>query len=85
MPAVEGARSSKFPPGYKGEIPLGYFVARSRTFGNGLFFRTFLTFERVAFAIRANVRPSRHGPRRTDFPPTQLFFEGRFFRTPRIL
>ena len=30
------------PPGYTGEVPAGYFVARSRTFGNLLFFRTFL-------------------------------------------
>ena len=29
-------------PGYTGEVPTGYFVARSRTFGNLLFFRTFL-------------------------------------------
>src|SRR5882724_3699006 len=30
------------PPGYAGAVPEGYFVARPRTIGNLLFFRTFL-------------------------------------------
>jgi hypothetical protein len=38
----KGGKYLLLPPGYKGEIPDGYFVARSRTFGNLLFFRTFL-------------------------------------------
>jgi hypothetical protein len=37
-----GGKYLLLPPGYTGEIPDGYFVARSRTFGNLLFFRTFL-------------------------------------------
>ena len=37
-----GGKYVLLPPGYTGEIPEGYFVARSRTFGNLLFFRTFL-------------------------------------------
>ena len=37
-----GGKYLLLPPGYTGEIPAGYFVARSRTFGNLLFFRTFL-------------------------------------------
>ncbi len=37
-----GGKYLLLPPGYKGEVPEGYFVARSRTFGNLLFFRTFL-------------------------------------------
>ena len=37
-----GGKYLLLPPGYTGEIPEGYFVARSRTFGNLLFFRTFL-------------------------------------------
>jgi hypothetical protein len=37
-----GGKYLLLPPGYTGDIPAGYFVARSRTFGNLLFFRTFL-------------------------------------------
>jgi hypothetical protein len=38
----KGGKYLLLPPGYKGTVPAGYFVARSRTFGNLLFFRTFL-------------------------------------------
>ena len=38
----KGGKYLLLPPGYSGAIPDGYFVARSRTFGNLLFFRTFL-------------------------------------------
>ena len=38
----KGGKYLLLPPGYTGEVPAGYFVARSRTFGNLLFFRTFL-------------------------------------------
>ncbi len=38
----EGGKYLLLPPGYTGEVPAGYFVARSPTFGNLLFFRTFL-------------------------------------------
>jgi hypothetical protein len=37
-----GGKYLLLPPGYKGEVPEGYFVARSLTFENLLFFRTFL-------------------------------------------
>ena len=38
----KGGKYLLLPPGYTGEVPAGYFVVRSRTFGNLLFFRTFL-------------------------------------------
>lgn len=38
----KGGKYLLLPPGYKGTVPAGYFVARSHTFGNLLFFRTFL-------------------------------------------
>jgi hypothetical protein len=38
----KGGKYLLLPPGYTGEAPEGYFVARSRTFANLLFFRTFL-------------------------------------------
>src|SRR5262245_25944588 len=37
-----GGKYLLLPPGYTSEVPDGYFVARSRTFGNLMFFRTFL-------------------------------------------
>ncbi|MET4387238.1 hypothetical protein ABIB73_002993 [Bradyrhizobium sp. F1.4.3] len=38
----KGGKYLLLPPGYAGPIPDGYHVARSRTFGNLMFFRTFL-------------------------------------------
>ncbi|WP_234682207.1 DUF1254 domain-containing protein [Bradyrhizobium monzae] len=38
----KGGKYLLLPPGYTGAVPDGYFVARSRTVGNLLFFRTFL-------------------------------------------
>jgi hypothetical protein len=38
----KGGKYLLLPPGYQGAVPEGYFVARSRTLGNLLFFRTFL-------------------------------------------
>src|SRR3954452_8833457 len=38
----KGGKYLLLPPGYTGAIPDGYFVARPRTIGNLLFFRTFL-------------------------------------------
>jgi hypothetical protein len=38
----KGGKYLLLPPNYKGDVPEGYFVARSRTFGNLLFFRSFL-------------------------------------------
>jgi hypothetical protein len=37
-----GGKYLLLPPGHKGAVPDGYCVARSRTFGHWLFFRTFL-------------------------------------------
>jgi hypothetical protein len=38
----KGGKYLLLPPGYAGAVPDGYFVSRSRTVGNLLFFRTFL-------------------------------------------
>jgi hypothetical protein len=38
----QGGRFLLLPPGYEGEVPDGYFVLRSRTYGNLMFFRGFL-------------------------------------------
>jgi hypothetical protein len=38
----DGGKYLMLPPGYKSEVPDGYILARPRTFGSWLFFRTFL-------------------------------------------
>ena len=38
----QGGKYLLLPPGYTGDVPEGYFVVRSRTYGNWLFFRGFL-------------------------------------------
>ncbi len=38
----KGGKYLLLPPGYKGDIPGGYFVVRCRTMGHLMFFRTFL-------------------------------------------
>ena len=38
----EGGKYLLLPPGYTGAVPEGYFVLRSRTYGNWLFFRGFI-------------------------------------------
>ena len=37
-----GGKYLLLPPGYSGEVPDGYFVLRSRTYGNAIFFRSFV-------------------------------------------
>src|SRR5450755_3525585 len=38
----KGGKFLLLPPGYKGDVPNGYFVVRSRTYGNIVFWRGFL-------------------------------------------
>jgi hypothetical protein len=38
----EGGKYVLLPPGYKGNVPAGYFIIRSATFGNVIFWRSFL-------------------------------------------
>ena len=38
----KGGKYLFLPPGYKGQVPEGYFVVSSPTFGNFFFFRGFL-------------------------------------------
>jgi hypothetical protein len=47
-----GGRYLLLPPGYEGEVPEGYFVLRSRTYGNLMFFRGFLDNGSTETAVR---------------------------------
>ena len=46
----KGGKYLLLPPGYKGEVPEGYFVTRSRTYGNLMFCRGFI--------INGDLRPA---------------------------
>lgn len=53
---VDGGKGGKYlllPPGYTGEIPSGYQVIRPSTYGNWLFFRSFLVDGTAAPAIES--------------------------------
>ena len=47
----QGGKFLLLPPGYDGEIPDGYFVLRSRTYGNMFFWRGFLDNGSTATAV----------------------------------
>ena len=49
----KGGKFLFLPPGYKGEIPKGYFVCRSATYGNWLIARGFLVDGSPATAVES--------------------------------
>jgi hypothetical protein len=49
----KGGKFLLLPPGYTGEVPEGYFVLRSRTFGNGYFWRGFVVNGSTKPAVEA--------------------------------
>jgi hypothetical protein len=64
----KGGKYLILPPGYKGEAPAGYFVAKSPSYVNGLFLRGFLVDGKPDFASRnfregIRIYPLGQGPR----------------------
>ena len=49
----QGGKYVLLPPGYKGDMPSGYFVIRSTTFGNIVFWRSFLVDGNPAPGVEA--------------------------------
>lgn len=49
----QGAKYLLLPPGYDGEVPDGYFVLNSRTYGNALIFRVFMQDGDLGPAVEA--------------------------------
>jgi hypothetical protein len=79
-----GGKYLLLPPGHTGDVPEGYFVVRSRTHGNFLFFRGFIVDGDLQPAIENTKRNFRVYPlARAMNPPTMNFvnFSGADFNT----
>jgi hypothetical protein len=72
-----GGKYLVLPPGYTGEVPEGYFVARSPTFGNIFFFRGFMVNGDAKPAVDAIKRQTRVYPlSQAAEPPDMKFVDG---------
>ncbi len=80
----KGGKYLLLPPSYKGEVPEGYFVVRSPTFGNFFFFRGFLVDGDPKPALDAIKNHTRVYPlAQTASPPAMKFVDasGKAFNT----
>lgn len=80
----QGGKFLVLPPGYQGEVPQGYFVARSPTFGNWLIWRGFPVNgdpKPAADAIRAVARVYPLSEAGQAHPPKFVGLSGRAFNT----
>lgn len=80
----KGGKFLILPPGYNGEIPEGYFVARSNTYGNWVVWRGFQVNGSPKPAIEATKKNFRMYPlSQKDNPPTMNFINvsGKFHNT----
>jgi hypothetical protein len=69
-----GGKYLLLPPGYAGGIPDGYFVLRSRTYGNAIFFRGFVENGDLRSAVQNTEQHYRVYPLdRAADPPTMEF------------
>jgi hypothetical protein len=80
----QGGKFLILPPGYEGEVPDGYYTAKSRTFGNWLIWRGFLEDgdpQPAVANLKANIRIYPLAQR--DDPPATGFvnLSGRSFNT----
>jgi len=72
----EGGRFLLVPPGYKGELPEGYFVARTRTYGNWVIWRGFQVDGSTKPAVEATQSKFRMYPlSQKDNPPEMKFID----------
>ena len=79
-----GGKYLLLPPGYEGEVPDGYFVLRSRTYGNAFIFRGFMKDGSLRSAIDATRQYYRVYPLdRADAPPPMELIDvsGRYMNT----
>ncbi|MBT8338432.1 MAG: DUF1254 domain-containing protein [Desulfatitalea sp.] len=80
----KGGKFLIIPPGYQGEIPDGYFVAKSNTFGNWVLWRGFQVNGSTKSAIEATKKNFRLYPlSQRDNPPKMNFVNvsGKFHNT----
>jgi hypothetical protein len=72
----KGGKYLLLPPGYKGEVPEGYFVVPSPTFGNFFFFRGFLVDGDLKPALDSIKKHTRVYPlAQTASPPVMKFLD----------
>jgi hypothetical protein len=80
----KGGKYLLLPPGYKGEVPEGYFVLRSKTYQNLYFWRGFLKDGSTATAVANNKKFARVYPLAdASNPPPMKFIDvsGKYFNT----
>jgi hypothetical protein len=80
----QGGKYLLLPPGYTGEVPEGYLVLRSRTFGNWMFFRGFIVHGDLRPAVESTKKHFRVYPpgRAADLPAmTFVNISGESFNT----
>lgn len=80
----KGGKYLLLPPGYEGEIPDGYFVFRTATYGNLFFWRGFLDNGSTATAVENTRKFARVYPlSEADNPPPMQFINssGKVFNT----
>lgn len=70
----KGGKFLLLPPGYTGEVPEGYFVARSETYGNLFFWRGFLVDGSPAPAVDATKKYARVYPLAQASNPPKMKF-----------
>jgi hypothetical protein len=78
----QGGKYLLLPPDYKGDVPEGYFVARSPTFGNFLFLRGFVVDGDLQPAVENMKKNFRIYPlQKAENPPVMNFvnMSGKFF------
>ena len=80
----KGGKYLLLPPGYKGEVPKGYFVMHSKTYNHWLFFRGFLEDGSPTAADASIMKNLRIYPlSKKDNPPKMNFVNGsgKYFNT----
>jgi hypothetical protein len=80
----KGGKYLVLPPGYEGEVPAGYHVARSQTYGNWLIWRGFLVGGSPKPAVKSMKKTIRVYPlSQAGAPPKQKFvnLSGKAFNT----
>jgi len=70
----QGGKYLLLPPGYSGDIPDGYFVIRSRTYGNFFFFRIFSVDGDVSKGIEDTKKNYRAYPLKSAANPPDMSF-----------
>lgn len=80
----QGGKYLLLPPGYSGEVPEGYFVYHTKTYGNLMFWRGFLKDGSTAPAVAATKKYAKvYRLKDADNPPPMKFINtsGKHFNT----